>query len=103
MTVHDLKDKDGRVFAFEIDNWRFGRESVCKLVQNIPGVRILRSPKTCLSKLREEVFLEFEVDGKKFEAWEAFGDNSRSWIGPEPPQWCEQVGLVRDAFLQYKK
>jgi hypothetical protein len=102
MTIHDLQDEEGRVFAFEIENSDFGREKVCNLVQTIPGVRILRSPKKFLSELREEVFLEFEVGGKKFEAWEPFGDNSRYWIGPEPPQWCQEVVFVREAFLQHK-
>src|SRR5437879_1818550 len=103
MIVHDLTDKEGRVFAFEIENFRFSRKSVCKLVQSIPGARVLRSPKKFLSWFREEVFCEFEVHGKKFGAWEPFGDNSRYWIGPEPPKWCVEVGLVREVFLNHKK
>ena len=101
MIVYDLRDKEGRVFAFEIENSQFGRNSVCQLIQSFPGTHILRSPKKFLSWFREEVFCEFEVHGKKFMVLEPFGDNSRYWIGPEPPKWCEEVGFVREAFLRH--
>ena len=37
--------------------------------------------------------------GQRFLVEEPFGDNSRYWIGPEPPVWCEQIDVVRRAFL----
>jgi hypothetical protein len=52
-----------------------------------------------LSWFREEQFCEFEVEGQRFVIEEPYGDNSRYWIGPEPPAWCEQIGVVRDAFV----
>lgn len=100
MTVHDIKDKDGRVLAFEISNLLVSRRRVCRILQTIPGVRILKKPRF-LSQFREEEFCEFEVSGQKFKAWEPWGDSSRFWIGPEPTQWCEQVAVVRDAFERH--
>ena len=98
MTVHELKDKDGRVFAFEVGNFLLSRRGVCRILRAIPGVRILRTPRFLSWLSGEEVFCEFEVNGQRFEAWEPWGDSSVYWIGPEPPQWCEQVALVCDAF-----
>ena len=98
MRVHDLKDEKGRVFAFEVANTVIGRGGACAIVNRIPGSKILHAP-TFGSWLREEQFCEFEVNGRRFVIWEPFGDNSRYWIGTEPPIWCEELGEVRQAFL----
>ena len=97
MKIHDLKDKQGRVFAFEVANTVLTRKGVCKLVKSIPGARLLSDG----TELRQEEFCVFELQGQRFKAWEPFGDNSRYWIGPEPPSWCEQVSVVRDAFARH--
>jgi len=98
MITHDLKDKEGRDFAFEIAS--VGRQRLCRIVSSFPEARLLRTPKF-LSWWREEEFCEFEVGGQKFIVWEPFGDNSRYWIGPEPPHWCELMALVREFFRRY--
>ena len=95
MKTYDLKDQQGRVYAFEIEN--IGRWELCELIRSFPGVQLLREPRW-LSEFREEEFCEFEVNGQTFRAWEPFGDNSRFWIGPEPPEWCTQVEAVRGLF-----
>src|SRR3989338_10516651 len=95
MKVYDLKDKTGRVFAFEVDNLLLQRRGVGKVVRTIPGARITRVS-------GDDEFCEFEVEGKVFVAEEPWGDNSRYWIGPRPPEWCEPVATVRAAFLQYQ-
>jgi hypothetical protein len=97
MKVYDLHDKAGRAFAFEIPNVLLGRKGACRVVRKIPGVRVLKSPKP-FSWSRQEVFCEFEVSGQRFQIWEPFGDNSRYWIGPEPPEYTEVIGVVRHAF-----
>jgi hypothetical protein len=51
--------------------------------------------------LRQEEFCTFEVQGQKFKAWEPWGDSSRYWIGPEAPSWCEQISVVRAAFIRH--
>ena len=97
MRLFDLHDKEGRVFAFEVNNLFFGRSDVCRAASTIPGARIVRKPKI-FSWFREEVFCEFDVEGVTFVAWEPYGDNSRYWIGPEPPLWVPQISVVREAF-----
>ena len=83
MRVYDLPDKQGRAFAFEVTS------SI--------GATILRGPRF-LSRFEEDQFCEFEVNGQLFVAEEPFGDNSRYWIGTEPPGWCEEIDLVRETF-----
>lgn len=95
MTIYDIKDSQGRVSAFEVGN--MGRERFCKMVESWQEATLTRRPKF-LSELREEEFCEFEFAGQKFRVWEPFGDNSRYWIGPEPPGWCEQTAAVRSYF-----
>ena len=68
MKTYELLDTDGRVYAFEVNNSGLGRKGVCRVVETIHGAQIVRRPKI-LSWFREEVFCEFEVDGKTFVAW----------------------------------
>lgn len=97
MKTYELLDEEGRFFAFEVGNSGLGRSGVCRVVETIPGAKIVRRPKF-LSWFREEEFCEFDVDGKKFIAWEPYGDNSRYWIGPEPIEPLPQTQRVRAAF-----
>lgn len=99
MRLYEIRDAEGRVFAFELDNSSVGRSRVLETIATVPGARIKRKPKL-FSWLREEVFCEFEVDGIDFVAWEPFGDNSRYWIGPEPARWTPQIEPVREAFVR---
>jgi len=96
MKIHDLKDKAGRIFAFEVSNLFLSRRKLCKVIRSIPEAKILKAPSLC--SRHEEEFCEFEIQGQKFVAWEPFGDNSRYWIGPNPSNWCEQVETVKMAF-----
>lgn len=97
MKVFDLRDREGKVFAFEIENLSLGRRGLCRVVQKIPGAQLLRTPRL-LSWFREETFCEFLVDDVTFVAWEPFGDNSRYWIGPEPARYVAQIHRVREVF-----
>jgi hypothetical protein len=99
MRVYDLRDQEGRVFAFEVKNLFFDRSGVCRIVSTIPGARIIRRPKV-LSWFREEVFCEFELGEVRFVAWEPFGDSDTYWIGPEPTRWVPQIERVREALIQ---
>jgi hypothetical protein len=98
MKVHDLKDKQGRVFAFEVSNALLTRKSVCKLVRSIPGARLLSGR----AELRDDEFCTFEIEGQKFKAWEPWGDSSRYWIGAEPESPCPQLSVIRDAFARHR-
>jgi len=105
MKTYDLKDKEDRVYAFEVGNFMLTRGGLCRLVRRIPGCRVTRRPTPFMrwSSEENEEFCEFEVDGVPFVAWEPWGDNSRFWVGPkvkegQTPQWSPTVDRVRDAF-----
>ena len=97
MKTVDLLDDSGRVVAFEISVLETDRRGICRVVESIPGAKLIRSPKR-FSWSKEDVFCEFEVDGEKFIALEPFGDNSRYWIGPDTARHLSQTQRVRDAF-----
>src|SRR6185436_8439985 len=78
MKVYDLKDADGRVLAFEVDNMTLSRGGLCRVVSRIPGATLRRRPVRFLSWFRESTFCEFELDGVLFSADEGpWGDDSR--------------------------
>jgi hypothetical protein len=99
MKIYEHKDAEGRVVSFEIDNLLISRRGVVRILRSIPDIHIIRSPR--LLWWREDEFCEFEIGGQRFKALEPFGDNSRYWIGPEPPQWSEHIQLVQNAFARY--
>jgi hypothetical protein len=102
MKVYDIMDKEGRIFAFEISNTFFGRNRLCNLVRSIPETQIIKAPGFRSFFKGEDEFCEFEIRGQKFVAWEPWGDNSRYWIGPKSRDWCEQIGILRIAFVNHK-
>jgi hypothetical protein len=100
MKVYDLHDKEGRVFAFEIENVVIGRQGVCHVVSRIPGTTLLRRPVRFLSWFRESTFCEFELEGVRFAADEGlWGDDSRYWVGAEPSRWVPQLQAVAKRSL----
>jgi hypothetical protein len=103
MKVYNIKDKEGHIFAFEIYNTFFSRKRLYNLVRSIPGVQIVKAPSFRFFRFKgEDEFCEFEIRRQKFMAWEPFGDNSRYWIGSKPRHWCEEVEIVRSAFVNHK-
>jgi hypothetical protein len=96
LRIHDLKDAEGRTFAFEIERgMRLDRRRLYNRIRAIPGVEILRAPKA-FSWFREEEFCEFSLAGVHFVVWEPFGDSSRYWIGPKDKAWHAETGIVRE-------
>jgi hypothetical protein len=97
MKVYDLKNEEGKTFAFEISNLFVGRQGVVRTVRKIPQATLHKLPKLFSG---EDVFCEFEVDGCMFEVSEDWGDSSRYWIGPKDRKWHPEIQIVREAFLQ---
>ena len=91
--VYDLKDEEGRVFAFEVDNAMLGRGGARRLVRRIPGARVADGPAA-----NSDEFCHFEVDGVQFRIWDPWGDNSRYWVGPVEARWAPQCEKVHQAF-----
>jgi len=101
MNIYDLRDREGRVLGFEVDNTSINRRNVVDITISMQEAFVNRRPKL-LSWFREDEFCEFQVSGKTFVAWDPHRDNWRYWIGPKPPVWCEQILVVRDALEKYK-
>jgi len=99
MEIHDIRDEDGRAFAFEVENTFLGRHGACRVVQRLPRARVVRSQGRFAWSNRDD-FCEFVLDGVTFVVEEPFGDNSRYWIGPMPPRYVPQIATVRDAFAR---
>jgi hypothetical protein len=97
MKTYDLTDTEGRAFAFEVDNIFLPRRTACRVARDIPGAKLIRTPRFFPS---EEEFCEFEIEGVSFILWQPWGDNSRYWIGPRPERWVPQLAAVRDAFAR---
>jgi len=100
MRVYDIHDKEGRVFAFEINNFLNWRMGAIRVISKIPGAQITWRPS--FSWFSPDVFCKFEIDGTRFQTWEPYGDSDRYWIGPDPPQWAPQIEQVRAAFMSAK-
>ena len=106
MRIYEIKDAEGRPFAFEVSNFHLTRAGLSRLVRRIPNCRIIRKPKWFRWSSEDDAeFCEFEVDGMLFVAWEPWGDNSRFWVGPKvregnTPQWSPAVDRVRETFRQ---
>ena len=99
MNIYPIEDKQGKLHAFEIENWKTGRSKTVKIIKGIPEVIILREPKRFLSWFREEVFCEFKINETIFQIEEFYGDNSRYWIGKkEEGGWCRELELVKKVF-----
>jgi hypothetical protein len=99
MEIYDLRDAEGRAFAFEVENANLGRHGACRVADKIPGARVVRRQRRFAWSNRDD-FCEFELDGITFVIEEPFGDNSRYWVGPKPPHYVPQIAVVRDVFAR---
>jgi hypothetical protein len=99
MKTYALRDTEGRTLAFEVSNLLLGRRAVVRIVRTVPGVRITKEPRRWRLS-NDEDFCEFELAGVRFVVSEPYGDNSRYWIGPQPPRWIVGVERVEAAFAR---
>jgi hypothetical protein len=89
MRTYDLTDEQRRLFAFEVSNTLIGRIGACAVARGISGVSNLVETRDTAGK---DEICSFELSGERFIICEPFGDNSRFWIGTEPPHWCPEGG-----------
>jgi hypothetical protein len=99
MRTFQIRNNDGKLIAFEIENLLVGRQRATKIVEQIPNILITKKPKRFLSWCREEVFCEFQLNGIDFEIAEPFGDNSRYWISGKNSGWCPELEVIEHAFM----
>jgi hypothetical protein len=98
MKLYEIRDGQTRVVAFEVDNLLISRRRVARIVETIVGARITFRPKWY--SWPQAVFCKFEIEGRGFCVEEPFGDNSRYWIGGDPPGWHQAFAQVVTAFEQ---
>lgn len=98
MKLFEIRDEQARVVAFEFDKLVMSRRRVARVVQTIVGARIILNPR--FFSWPKAVFCKFEIDGRKFCVEEPFGDNSRYWVGGDPPGWHPAFSKAVTAFEQ---
>jgi hypothetical protein len=95
MRVHDLRNAQGVVHAFEVSAL-MGRRAACRIAASIPGARLTKSHKPLASE--DGAFCEFELNGEQYAIEEPFQDNSRYWVGPKPGSSANSLGAVLNHF-----
>jgi len=94
MKVHDIRDADGRTYAFEVSTFFLDRRAVRQIVQAIPGATLLAY------RPHQEKLCEFKVGGVTFLVYETWGESDRYWVGPKEAGWAPQLAMVRDTFAR---
>jgi hypothetical protein len=97
MKTKDLKTDDGILIGLIVNNFLISRHSIPRILKSVVGASIIRSQKRFAFSGTDD-FCEFQVGGTTFLAIEPFGDNSEYWIVTEPPEYSEQIEVVRQAF-----
>ena len=91
---------DAHIYTgFRVSNRLLSRRRACRIVESVPGVRILRSPKRWAWH-SEDDFCAFELAGTEFLIVEPFGDNTEYWIVAAEPDPAARplIDHVRPAF-----
>lgn len=97
METWPLKNNRDEVFAFEVPNRFFSSSSIARYFAQIPGVTITETRR--MFSIGNEVHVRFAFLGQRFCVWEAWGDNSRLWVGPDEkePQRHESIDSLMAA------
>jgi len=95
MKTKAIVDKEGHSFAFEVENAFLTRREVHSIFRKIPGAAHVKY-------LKDDEFCECTLNGKRFVAFEAYGDNSVFWIGPSPAEWNPDIKVIREIFQSFR-
>lgn len=99
MKANDLNSESGEVVGFEVPNLLLGRRGATKIIRNIEGVVITKSPELFRSS---DDFCHFTMGGNKFFVIEPYGDNSMYEVVPENEAGLEQLPIIKAAFVKYR-
>jgi len=99
MKTYLYKSDEEKLISFEVSNTLIGRRRVVKILNKIPEVEIIQTPKF-LSWLREDVFCRFKLKNKTFTVEEPFGDNSRYLICSSSPEPCAEIEIIEKVFSE---
>jgi hypothetical protein len=92
--VHDIKDEQGRVQAFEVATFFLDRGALRTIVEAIPGATVVAY------RPYKERLCEFKVGGVAFLVHEAFGESERYWVGPVEAGWSPHLAVIRETFAR---
>ena len=92
MRVHDIRDENGRVQAFEVSTFFLDRRALRQIVRAIPGVTVLAY------RPYKERLCEFKVGGVAFLVHEHWGESDRYWVGPAEAGWSPHLAVIRETF-----
>jgi hypothetical protein len=87
MKILGTLGSSGRLLYFEVSNALLSRRAAWRIVSRLPGVMISSSPGYWPFN-GDDVFCKFDLEGKHFEIWEPFGDNSRFHVAANPLESC---------------
>lgn len=101
MNTYPIMDRDGRIFAFELESVYIGVKKIANILLSVQGVSNLRVRK--LFGATTDIHIEFIYTEKDFIVWEPFADSSRYWIGPKAESQ-EHIDLetMERAFRTYQ-
>lgn len=100
METYVLKAKDGKPYAFEIENVYIGPKKIAELLQKSEDVTDVKLRKAFSSS--SDIHVEFKFQEKEFMVWESFGDSSRYWIGPKDEKDEVDISDLESEFLEYE-
>jgi hypothetical protein len=101
MKIYEGLDAQRRLVYFEVPTAMLSRRAASKVVSRVPGVSLESRPG--LWPLGgNDVFCKFELDGKHFELWEPYGDNSRFHVAAKPLEPCDALQRLRSAFQEHR-
>ena len=96
MRVHDIRDENGRVQAFEVPTFFLDRGALRKIVQEIPGATVVAF------RPYKERLCEFKIGGVAYLVHEPFGESGRYWVGPVEPGWSPHLAVIRETFARVR-
>jgi len=99
MNTITIKDDNGRVMGFQIENIYVSPKTVARILEGIEGVSGVR--KRRLFGPWEEIHVWFHFRGVECIVWEPFGDNSLYWIGQRETPEPVDFSVVEQAFRDY--
>lgn len=100
MKTYKLYRKNGRFFAFEIENAYIRPRKIAKLLGAIACVTDIKVRKLFGSPI--DTHVQFKYQDKDFIVWEPFGDSSRYWIGPENENDVIDITTLECVFEKYR-
>ena len=89
--------KDRILFAFEINNTFVRNKKIALILKKVNNVTNIQPRKTFTND-EGDIHLKFKYLNQKYIVWEAYGDSSRYWIGPEEENDILDISAIEKAF-----